>query len=576
MHIEVSHDDMQRFRRRLTTLYPDHVDAHLERLRMVFGRYGVGVEKPRDLPRWTEKDVALITYADILQADDCPPLAALNRFATEHLKGAIRTIHLLPFYPWTSDDGFSVVDYRQVHPDYGDWKNVDGLGNEFDLMFDVVLNHCSTSSSWFRQFIQGNLPGREYFVEESPDTDLSQVVRPRTSPLLTEFHTRRGEAHVWTTFSADQVDLNWRNPDVFFEFLDIFLLYISHGARILRLDAVAFLWKKIGTNCLHLRQTHEVIKFFRDIFAVLAPHVLVLTETNVPHEENISYFGDGDEAHMVYNFSLPPLLLHALLRGDTTELVKWAQSLPTLPGNCTFFNFTASHDGIGVRPLQGILSREELDFLVGEVERKGGKVSSKSNPDGSTSPYELNITYYSALADAEEPENNTSQDRFMVSQLAALAVRGMPAVYFHSLTATLNHHEGVKESGANRSINRRKWQENELKSALAEENGHHRAIFDRYTDALRRRGELKAFHPNAGMEIIDIGKGGLLIKRVSLDQKQVIHCAHNFRDQDLTIDADNVGLKEAGLDLLTDQNVPVRNGTITLAPYEVRWIVASE
>jgi glycosidase len=572
MHIEVSHDNMQRFRRRLQLLYPDQVDDALERLRMVFGRYGVGVDKRDNVERWNQKDIVLITYADMVKSDGSCPFEALTRFATQHLRGAIKTIHLLPFCPWTSDDGFSVVNYRQVHPDYGDWKHVDSLGQHFELMFDLVLNHCSTESPWFRQFIQGNQPGRDYFIEESTDTDLSQVTRPRTSPLLTEFHTRLGEANVWTTFSADQVDLNWKNPNVFFEFLDILLFYISHGSRIVRLDAVAFLWKKLGTNCLHLRETHEVIKLFRDILTVLAPHVLLLTETNVPHAENISYFGDGDEAHMVYNFSLPPLLLHALLRGDASQLTKWAQALPTLPGNCTFFNFTASHDGIGVRPLQGILPDKELDYLVKQVQRRDGKVNFRKMPDGSEVPYELNITYYSALCEPDHPGSQISMDRFMCSQLAALALKGMPAVYFHSLTATTNHLEGVEETGANRTVNRRKWHEREIDGFLHDEDSHQHKIFFRYRDALQRRGKLKVFHPNASQEILDVGPKAFVVKRTSLNQKHRVFCVHNFSNKRLSLEAAPFTIPDGGRDLLTNQKVTTEQNRLVLEPYQVIWL----
>ena len=572
MHIEVSHDDMQRFRRRLQLLYPDSVDDAIERLRMVFGRYGVGVNKPENSERWNQRDVVLITYADMVRGEDSTPFEALTRFATQHLRGAIKTIHLLPFCPWTSDDGFSVVNYRQVHPEYGDWKHVDALGQHFELMFDLVLNHCSSESPWFRQFIQGNQPGRNYFIEESPKTDLSRVTRPRTSPLLTNYHTRLGEANVWTTFSADQVDLNWRNPDVFFEFLDILLLYVSHGSRIVRLDAVAFLWKKLGTTCLHLKETHEVIKLFRDILAVLAPQVLLLTETNVPHKENISYFGDGDEAHMVYNFSLPPLLLHALLRGDASHLTKWARSLPSLPGNCTFFNFTASHDGIGVRPLQGILPDRELNFLVEQVQEREGRVNFRHLPDGSAQPYELNITFYSALAEKDSPGSQISMDRFMCSQLAALALKGMPAVYFHSLTATTNYLEGVEQTGANRTVNRRKWHERELHEILHDPESHQRKIFFRYRDILKRRRKLKVFHPNASQEILDLGPKVFVIKRTSLNQKHRVICVHNVSSSHLPLETAALGVGTSCRDLLTDEVMTAENGRLRLEPYRALWL----
>lgn len=129
-------------------------------------------------------------------------------------------------------------------------------------MFDLVLNHCSARSSWFKDFIAGIEPARHYFLNMDPKQDYSEVVRPRTSPLLTKTRTIDGEANVWTTFSADQVDLNWCNPEVLFEFIDILMFYISKGMRIVRMDAVAFVWKELGTNCIHLPETHEIVKLF--------------------------------------------------------------------------------------------------------------------------------------------------------------------------------------------------------------------------------------------------------------------------------------------------------------------------
>ncbi|SVD07509.1 uncharacterized protein METZ01_LOCUS360363, partial [marine metagenome] len=308
------------------------------------------------------------------------------------------------------------------------------FSGEFELMFDLVLNHCSAKSPWFKEYVSGIEPGRNYVMEVDEKADLSAVVRPRSTPLLTTFQTRGGERNVWTTFGADQVDLDWTSPDLLFEFLDVIMFYVSMGCRILRLDAVAFLWKKIGTSCLHLPETHEVVKLIRNLLEVVAPDVLILTETNVPHEENVSYFGKGDEAHAVYQFTLPPLLLHGLLRGTAKHLSSWAAQLSSPPRGCHFLNFTASHDGIGVRPLEGILPKQEIWDLAEEVEKKGGFVSMRKLEDGSESPYELNSTFYSALSDPKDEA--LGEARFLCSQSVALAMRGIPAVYFHSLCAT--------------------------------------------------------------------------------------------------------------------------------------------
>ncbi|NDH01080.1 MAG: hypothetical protein EBY43_08400 [Opitutae bacterium] len=327
----ISSTRLKLLRRRLGKLYGvERADRLLDRIYQMIGRYGVGVglSPSGQSSGLSQQDVVLITYADMVQSKDRAPLDVLREFCSQHLKGAVSTVHLLPFYPWTSDDGFSVVDYRQVHPDYGKWIDIENFSKEFQLMFDLVLNHCSSKSPWFKEFVSGVEPGMNYIMEGDSEADLSAVVRPRSTPLLTPYQTRGGEKNVWTTFSADQVDLDWTCPDLLFEFLDIILFYLSMGCRILRLDAVAFLWKKLGTNCLHLPETHEVIKLIRNFVEVVAPETILLTETNVPHEENVSYFGKGDEAHAVYQFSLPPLLLHGLLRGTSKHLTSQGLLFP--------------------------------------------------------------------------------------------------------------------------------------------------------------------------------------------------------------------------------------------------------
>ncbi|MFW5831438.1 MAG: alpha-amylase family glycosyl hydrolase, partial [Prolixibacteraceae bacterium] len=330
--------------------------------------------------KWSEKDIVLITYGDSIKKENELPLTTLKRFLDENLREQLSVIHVLPFFPYSSDDGFSVIDFRKVNPELGTWKEIEELTENFDLMVDLVINHASGKSEWFQNFLQQSGKGKDFFITENPDADLSEVIRPRSSPLLTPYKTKNGVKHVWTTFSADQVDLNFANPELLIEMVDILLGYISKGARIIRLDAIAFLWKKTGTSCLHLPETHEVVKLLREIAEFVNPSVVILTETNVPNKENLSYFGNGDEAHMVYQFSLPPLLLHALHTGNSKYLNKWAQTLPEPPNGCTFFNFTASHDGIGLRPLEGLIPEEEKEQLATKMQEFGGMVNYRSKP----------------------------------------------------------------------------------------------------------------------------------------------------------------------------------------------------
>ena len=581
MNTHISSSKLKVIRRRLARVYGiEEADILLDRLYRMVGRYGVGAQLNQNSPNLTARDVVLITYADMVKSssEEQSPLGALKEFCTARLKGAVSAIHILPFYPWTSDDGFSVVDYREVSPDYGTWDDVSKLGEEFELMFDLVLNHCSSKSPWFKEYVSGVEPGLNYIMEGNPKTDLSMVVRPRSTPLLTPYQTRKGERHVWTTFSADQVDLDWTSPDLLFEFLDIILYYVSIGCKILRLDAVAFLWKKIGTDCLHLPETHEIIKLIRNFLEVVAPDVVILTETNVPHAENISYFGKGDEAHAVYQFSLPPLLLHGLLRGTSEHLTDWATNLAPPPKGCHFLNFTASHDGVGVRPLEGILSHDEILGLADEIRQKGGFVSMRRMEDGSESPYELNSTYFSALSDSENEEMGMA--RFQCSQAVALAMKGIPAVYFHSLCGTPNDLDGYKVTKRNRTVNRKKWAQDELNQLLDDQETLPAQIFSWYSRTLRMRAGCPAFHPEAPQEILNFGSDLFAVRRDSTDGGLSVICLFNFTSEDSKVSdmslLNSLFPEGKARDLISGGEIAWgKKDALTLRPYQAVWLSTS-
>ncbi|HEY7884183.1 MAG TPA: alpha-amylase family glycosyl hydrolase [Cellvibrionaceae bacterium] len=312
----------------LENLYPQHDNAALTRdcLDAVGPRLNKDIIAPERL--WSEKDCLLITYGNSVREAGHKPLDTLQHFLHENLQGVFSAVHILPFFPHSSDDGFAVIDYTQVDPELGDWDDINALASDFKLMADLVINHVSSQSLWFRNFQYDKDPGRDYFVEAEPHYDLSHVVRPRTSPLLRKTETASGIRHVWCTFSHDQVDVNFQNPTVLLEYLRIIGRYLDEGAQWIRLDAVAFLWKIPGTPCIHLPQTHDVVKLLRLLTEYKNAHALLISETNVPNRENLTYFGNSNEAHIIYNFSLPPLVIHALLAGDCTYLKSWMMSMP--------------------------------------------------------------------------------------------------------------------------------------------------------------------------------------------------------------------------------------------------------
>jgi len=564
--------DLNRLRARLDRLYGARADACMDRIQRLLEHYAPLLPKP---PRhlWDERDVVLITYGDQVQAAGERPLQTLHRFLQESgIEGLINTVHLLPFYPFSSDDGFSVIDYRAVDDRLGNWSDVRRLGDDFRLMFDLVLNHCSRHSHWFQEYLRGKSPYDRFFIEADPAVDLSSVTRPRSLPLLTQFETAAGIRHLWTTFSADQVDLNFANPDVLVEMSDILLSYVRQGARIIRLDAVAYLWKTPGTSCIHLPQTHEVVKFYRDLLESVAPGVLILTETNVPHAENISYFGGGDEAHMVYQFSLPPLLLDAFLNQDARPMMTWLRKSTDTPPDTTFFNFTASHDGVGVRPLEGLVSPDRIERLVEATKKRGGLVSTKRNTDGSDAPYELNISYFDALGDPSDPNPERHVRRFLSSQAIMLALRGMPAIYFHSLVGTPNDLTGVQESGHARRINRRKYSLDELMSVIQAPTSTGAGVFAGYRDMLRVRTAQSAFHPAGTQEALPVETPWLsAFLRTSPDERQRILVLTNLSADTQQVDLARVSRFRFDQDLLANSPLPA-DRTVRLAPYQTVWL----
>ncbi len=492
---------------------------------------------PRPARPLDQGDALLIAYADQVREPGTPPLRTLARFCEKRLGDLVSGVHLLPFYPWSSDDGFSVKDYFAVDPELGGWEDIARLGRSFDLMFDAVFNHMSAQGAWFQAFLRDEPGFRDFFLTVEGEPDLSAVTRPRTLPLLTEFETARGRRKVWTTFSADQADLNFKNPRVLLAAMEALLFYATRGARFLRLDAIAFLWKEIGSRCLHLPQTHAIVQLMRAALDEVAPATALITETNVPHAENISYFGDGtNEAQLVYNFALAPLVLHSLAAGRADRLSSWAAGLRTPSDRTAFFNFLASHDGIGLNPARGLLEEAEIGALVEKARRHGGLVSFKRNPDGSQSPYELNVTWFDALNDPLDGERIECQtDRFMVSQAIMLALAGVPGIYFHSLFGSRNDRAEADASGMPRRINREKLRLQDLERDLANPGSLRARVFTRYARLLRLRRTCAAFDPRGPQEVLAADPRVFGLRRGSPDGRQEALCYHNLSAEAVTL-----------------------------------------
>ena len=507
----------------------------------------------------------LITYADTITTEGEVPLQTLARFLDRHVGDSIGRLHLLPFFPSSSDDGFAVIDYRRVDHRVGSWEDVRALAERYDPMFDLVINHCSRENLWFADFVSDREPGRHYFITLPEGSDVSAVVRPRTSPLISAVPTYAGIRHVWTTFSDDQIDLDFANPAVLREFVEILFFYAAQGARLIRLDAIAFLWKRLGTSCMSLPESHAVVKAMRLLLAYAGADVKLVTETNVPHWENVSYFGDGDEAHMVYQFSLAPLLLYSYVFGDAKPLTAWAKALQPPPSGAAYLNFIASHDGIGLRPLEGLVPEDGIARLVERMRERGGFVTLRTRPGLPAVPYEINIAPFSAFGGEER-----NLPAFLGAHSLLMSFQGVPALYIHSLLATPNDLGLVEQTGRTRSVNRSRWALDDLEAQLADPTSIPARTLGHFRRALACRNAQPALSADAAQMVLPSPPTALLMFREGGGQRILVAASVVGERQSLPLAASGVR-PGTYADLLSGETLQV-GSQIELDPYQVAWL----
>ena len=520
--------------------------------------------------RWNESDIVMITYMDTFQEKDKKHIDSLRKFMDLHLKDVISIIHILPFFPYSSDDGFSVIDYLQIKKGLGTWSDIKKLSANYKIMGDLVINHCSSQSDWFKQFLNNQSPGKSFFHYFKKPFDTTSVTRPRSHELLQKYKTRSGDKFVWCTFSRDQIDLDFSNQDVLLTFLQIIKFYLDHGVSVLRLDAVAFLWKEIGTSCINLPQTHEIIKLIRLIMDNYSKKTFLITETNLPNKENLDYFGNGNEAHLIYNFSLPPIILYTMLFGDASILRKWLMSMPPPMEGNTYFNFIASHDGIGMRPAEGLISEKNIKAILKKMKSLGGQISYRKI-NNKQKPYEINIALFDALKETIHESDNYQFQRFICAHIIMFSLEGIPAIYVHSFLGTENYYEGVKETNEKRTINRKKFKITEILKALQNKTKEQK-ILNALKQILLIRKSQPAFHPNATQFTLNLGKEVFAIWRQSHNRKQSIFVIANVTNNKQSVDLNEINLifNKHWVDLITNKKIESKK--ITLKPYQVLWI----
>lgn len=586
--LELTLEQRSKILDKLTVLYGEGPAAsaigELERLLRVHHAHKTDelIEQERRFDastRLTERDIVGITYGEIVSDVKRPPLEILNDLLVLFLRGVVNTVHILPFFPYSSDRGFSVIDYKRVDSRLGSWHEIHELRRRFRLMFDGVVNHISSESEWFREFLNGNPDYRDFFSSFEARDGISEdhlrlILRPRVTDVLTKYDTLDGPRWIWTTFSHDQIDLNYRNPRVLLRMLDVLLFYVRQGADLLRLDAATYLWEELGTTCAHLEQTHAIIQLFRLCFDIVAPHTVLITETNVPQADNFSYFGDGtDEAHVVYNFSLPPVVLHTFLSGDARRLSRWAARLRTPNSHTALLNMLDTHDGIGLLGARGVLSDREIDNLVATTQAHGGLVGYRTDRQGRQSPYELNIPWFQALNGydgADPPETQVA--RYLASRAIALALKGVPAVYLPGVVGSLEEVRDHSKLDEPRSINRTLISEEALLQRLMDGSGVHHGVMARFRHMAGCRASHRAFHPNAPQRVLKSSPRVFALERRIRGAAAGVICLTNVTNAEQRFSTATP--RALWRDLLTGRYFRAPEGAldVPLAPYETLWL----
>lgn len=524
---------------------------------------------------WDSSSAVLITYPDAVSKPEEPSLNALAELIDLKIGNLVSVIHVLPFLRSTSDGGFALCSHEELEPSYGNWDHLKLLSKNHLLMADLVLNHVSASHPWVEQFRKAEEPGRTYILSRSNKEGWDQVFRPRNSPLFSTIATVEGPKKIWTTFSPDQIDLNWRNPFLILEFLRLIIKYIDNGVKWIRLDAVGFIWKEAGTTCIHRKQVHLIVKLLRIILQEITPDSVLLTETNVPQKDNLSYLEFGEEANIAYNFPLPPLLLEAIISNKVDLLNKWINAWPNLPTKTTLLNFTASHDGVGLKPLHGLMSVERLHNLLIECEKRGGFVSHRTLPNGVEEPYEINISWWSAMRDDKNQLGNCQSDCFVLSQLLVMALPGVPAFYLQALLGSGNDLNSFKQTGQRRDLNREKFRMETLLSNLNDSNSPVNKNLSHLKKAMTIRSNLKAFHPEAPMTCLSKDRNDLIILRRG-HEHEYVWAVHNFTANNVLLTLSELIPNRFNLtlskwhDLLMGTQTDGK--TISIRPYSVQWL----
>ena len=528
-------------------------------------------KNPKKKKSISEKTTLVICYGDSVYSEKKKSIRVFQSFFQKKLKNYFNTIHFLPFYPSSSDSGFAVKDHYKVDNKLGNWLDIKSISKSTDVMADMVINHSSARGLWFKNFLKKKVPGKDYFLTVDNKFNTSRVIRPRDHTLLKKIKIFNQSDYLWRTFSPDQIDLNFRNPSVLIQFIKIMIHLINNGVTIFRLDAIAYLWKENGTKCINLKQTHEIIKLLRNIINLLNIQTTIITETNLPENENLSYFGKNDEANWIYNFSLPPLLIHAFLFENSSYLNKWSKNLPNTKNDNCYLNFIASHDGIGIRPTEGLLNKKTLDNFLNRLKKNGSKFSYRKVQNKAKKVYEANITVFDALKKSDyDIKGKFYLERYISCHAIMISFEGIPAIYFNSIFGTSNDEAKYIITGNNRDVNRYRWNFKNITNKLKNNKSKQNIFYQNICNLLNIRRKQKAFHPNALRINLNFGRKVYAFKRVSIDKKQTILCITNLSSK---IQKTKISKKYHKMKNLINSKIQIEDKKfLVLRPFETIWL----
>ena len=527
-------------------------------------------KNPKRKKNISEKTSLIICYGDSIYSNKKSSISLFKIFFQKKLKNYFNTIHFLPFYPSSSDSGFSVKDHYKIENKLGNWSDIKKISKSNDIMADMVINHSSARGLWFRNFLKNKKPGKNYFLTIDSKFDTSKVIRPRDHKLLKKINIFNKKEYLWRTFSADQLDLNFKNPSVLLRFIKIMINLINHGVTVFRLDAIAYLWKESGTKCINLKQTHEIIKLLRTICSYLNVETIIVTETNLPEKENLTYFGKNDEANWIYNFSLPPLLIHAFLFENSSYLNQWSKKLPITKNGNSYLNFISSHDGIGIRPTEGIFDKKVLNNFLKRLKKNGSKFSYRKVQNKLKKVYEANITVFNALKKTDyDLKGKFFLERYVSAHSIMISFEGIPAIYFNSLFGKSNDEAKYIITGNNRDVNRYKWNYKNISKKLSNKNSKQSIFFQKISNLLSIRRKQKAFHPNASRHNINLGSKIFSFKRISINKKQTVICITNLSSK---IQRANLNKIYHNWTNLIGSKIEIKNKLLILKPFETIWL----